>query len=80
MMKIAFISPYDFPYPGGVTEHIVGLAGGLERRGHKAHILAACSGYRGEAFPGTEIITPKITPIPIGGTVESAYLPGAMVS
>jgi phosphatidylinositol alpha-mannosyltransferase len=74
MMKIAFISPYDFPYPGGVTEHIIGLAGGLDRRGHQIHILAACSGYQGETFPGTEVITPNITPIPIGGAVARVGL------
>ncbi len=74
MMKIAFISPYDFPYPGGVTEHIVGLAGGVKRRGHKVHILAACSGYQGKTFPGTEIITPNVTPIPIGGAVARVGL------
>jgi len=74
MMKIAFISPYDFPYPGGVTEHIVGLASGVEQRGHEVHILAACSGFQGETFPRTEIITPKITQFPIGGAVARVGL------
>ena len=73
-MKIAFISPYDFPYPGGVTEHIIGLANGVERRGHEVHILAACSGYQGLSFPNTRIVTHKITPIAIGGTVARVGL------
>ena len=73
-MKIAFISPYDFPYPGGVTEHIVGLANGVKKRGHEVHILAACSGYQGEGHPDTTTITQKVTSIAIGGTVARVGL------
>ena len=73
-MKIALVSPYDFPYPGGVTEHIVALANGLRQRGHEAHILAACSGYQGEIFPNTQAVTQQIITIPIGGTVARVGL------
>ncbi len=67
-MKIALVSPYDFPYPGGVTEHIVALANGIRQRGHEVQILAACSGYKGEVFPHTRPVTRTVTSIPIGGT------------
>lgn len=73
-MKIALISPYDFPYPGGVTEHIVGLANGVRKRGHKVHILAACSGYHGVTYPDTQVVTRRVAPIPIGGTIARVGL------
>lgn len=68
-MKIALVSPYDFPYPGGVTEHIVGLAKTISQRGHEVHILAACSGYQNVTVPNTQVITRRVIPFPIGGTV-----------
>jgi phosphatidyl-myo-inositol alpha-mannosyltransferase len=42
-VKIALVSPYDFPYPGGVTEHVQHLKGQFERRGHVVKILAPSS-------------------------------------
>ncbi len=73
-MKIALVSPYDFPYPGGVTEHIIALANGIRQQGHEVHILAACSGYQGEVFPNTRVVTHKVAAIPIGGAVARVGL------
>ncbi|MBE7474492.1 MAG: hypothetical protein DPW09_32885 [Anaerolineae bacterium] len=73
-MKIALISPYDFPYPGGVTEHIIALAREARRRGHEVHILAACSGDRGEIFPQTRPVTRRVMSIPIAGAVARVGL------
>jgi phosphatidylinositol alpha-mannosyltransferase len=42
-MKICLVSPYDYPYPGGVTEHIKGLEKYLSLRGHEVTILAPSS-------------------------------------
>lgn len=42
-MKIALVTPYDFPFPGGVTEHILQLDGEFRRRGHDTRIIAASS-------------------------------------
>lgn len=73
-MKIALISPYDFPYPGGVTEHIIALAREARRRGHEVHILAACSGDQGELFPQTRPVTRRVMSIPIAGAVARVGL------
>jgi phosphatidylinositol alpha-mannosyltransferase len=73
-MKIALISPYDFPYPGGVTEHIIALAGGARRRGHEVRILAACSGCWGEISPDTKAVTRRVMSIPIAGAIARVGL------
>ena len=73
-MKIALVSPYDFPYPGGITEHIIALANGAQQRGHEVQILAACSGYQGQIFSNTRVVTNKITAVPIGGSVARVGL------
>lgn len=74
LMKIALISPYDFPYPGGVTEHIIALARGARLRGHEVHILAACSGQSGESVPQTRPVTRRVLSIPIAGAVARVGL------
>ena len=42
-MKIALVSPYDYPYPGGVTNHIFHLNEEFMRLGHAVTILAPSS-------------------------------------
>ncbi len=42
-MKIALVSPYDYPYPGGVTNHISHLNEEFTRLGHAVTILAPSS-------------------------------------
>lgn len=42
-MKIALVTPYDFPFPGGVTEHTWQLDREFRRRGHDTRIIAASS-------------------------------------
>ena len=73
-MKIAQVTPYDFPYPGGVTEHTIALSNALRQRGHQVHILAACSGYNGLRVPHTLPVTRHITRFPVGDTVARVGL------
>lgn len=39
-MKVGLVSPYSFAHPGGVQNHILGLAGWLLAQGHEPAILA----------------------------------------
>lgn len=42
-MKIALVSPYDFPYPGGVTNHVRHLYRQFTAHGHEVRIMAPSS-------------------------------------
>jgi len=42
-MKIALVSPYDFAYPGGVTNHISCLGRHFTEMGHEVKIIAPVS-------------------------------------
>ena len=50
-VKIGLVSPYDFAYPGGVTEHVGHLATEYQRRGYDVQILAPSS-QREPPVPG----------------------------
>ena len=67
-MKIALVSPYDFAYPGGVTNHISSLGHQLIQMGHQVKIIAPAS----KSIPdlGDKFIpigTPR--PIPASGSI-----------
>jgi phosphatidylinositol alpha-mannosyltransferase len=75
-VKIALASPYDFAYPGGVTEHVTHLGEELRHRGHEVHVIAPMSGPRDE-----ESLSPfvhpigRVIPIPTNGSVARVTLP-----
>lgn len=39
-MKVGLVCPYSFSRPGGVQNHVLGLAGWLKSKGHRVSILA----------------------------------------
>jgi phosphatidylinositol alpha-mannosyltransferase len=75
-VKIALASPYDFAYPGGVTEHVTHLSEELRRRGHEVHVIAPMSGPRDEASL-SPFVHPigRVISIPTNGSVARVTLP-----
>jgi len=76
-MKLALVSPYDFAYPGGVTEHVSHLAEQFVARGHQVHIVAPSSGD--ETEPIGSVTAPvhrigRVVSIPANGSVARITL------
>jgi len=77
-MKIALVSPYDFAYPGGVTEHVSHLAEQFLARGHQVHIVAPSSGDETDE-PVASVAAPvhrigRVVSIPANGSVARITL------
>jgi phosphatidylinositol alpha-mannosyltransferase len=75
-MKIALVSPYDYPYPGGVTEHVRNLAERFGIRGHEVHVIAPSSADPAsfDAMPNDHRVG-RVVPIPTNGSVARITLP-----
>jgi phosphatidyl-myo-inositol alpha-mannosyltransferase len=69
VVKIGFVSPYDWSYEGGVRSHIMQLAAELEQMGHTTGIITSATGEKGRQDE------PKVTklgwamPIPWNGSI-----------
>jgi phosphatidyl-myo-inositol alpha-mannosyltransferase len=77
VVKLALVSPYDFAYPGGVTEHVANLAEQFIARGHEVHIVAPSSDD--DAEPIASIDAPihrigRVVSIPTNGSVARITL------
>ena len=65
-VKILQVSPYDFPYPGGVTQHIINLDRELRARGHEVQIMAPSTEDSVEdTFPDFVRVGSKVIPLPV---------------
>src|SRR5438270_11753113 len=76
-MKLALVSPYDFAYPGGVTEHVAHLAEQFLARGHEVHIVAPSSDDETEPIASVEAPVHRIgrvVSIPANGSVARITL------
>ena len=73
-MKIALVSPYDYPYPGGVVRHIFYLDKEFRRLGHDIRIIAACSDDVGDVPPQVIKVSGSIAHIPFAGSVARITL------
>src|SRR5947209_10070777 len=76
-MKLALVSPYDFAYPGGVTEHVANLAEQFLAHGHEVHIVAPSSGDETEPVASVEAPVHRIgrvVSIPANGSVARITL------
>jgi len=73
-VKIALVSPYDFAYPGGVTNHVSCLAREFNFRGHTVKILAPCSNDP-SGPDGIEVVKcGRPVPVPSAGSVARVSL------
>lgn len=74
-MKIALVSPYDYPFPGGVTEHISHLYGCFREEGHEVRILAPSSRSDVEAVhPDVYRLGKTIIPVPANQSIARLTL------
>lgn len=74
-MKIALVSPYDYPFPGGVTEHISHLERCLTEAGHDARIIAPSSdAHLEESHPHVYRVGKRIVEIPTNQSVARISL------
>jgi phosphatidylinositol alpha-mannosyltransferase len=76
-MKLALVSPYDFAYPGGVTEHVAHLAEQFLASGHQVHIVAPSSDDEAEPTEiGNALVhrIGRVVSIPANGSVARITL------
>ncbi|HET9878358.1 MAG TPA: glycosyltransferase, partial [Candidatus Limnocylindria bacterium] len=48
-LKIGIVSPYGYPHPGGVNQHVGHLHEGLRERGHDVWIITSKYGKQRES-------------------------------
>src|SRR3989304_4234484 len=78
-MKIALVSPYDFAYPGGVTNHISALERYFSRMGHEVKVIAPVS-KAVAAFGDRFIPIGKPRSIPTSGSIARITLSPRLAS
>ncbi len=68
-MRIALVSPYDYPYPGGVTQHIFYLDKHFRELGHEVKIIAPCAGEAPEKLADNVVVTTtRVISMPFSGS------------
>ena len=78
-MKIGLVSPYVYPMPGGVTQHVQYLYGNLRLRGHDVRILTSSHGLQ-RASEGDIIRIGKGFSMPVNGSVGTITLSPRFIS
>jgi phosphatidyl-myo-inositol alpha-mannosyltransferase len=78
-MKIGLVSPYVYPLPGGVTQHVRYLYENLRLRGHDVRILTSSHGLQ-RASEGDVIRLGKGFSMPANGSVGTVTLSFRYVS
>ncbi|MGH2448252.1 MAG: glycosyltransferase family 4 protein [Chloroflexota bacterium] len=73
-MKIALISPYDYPYPGGVTSHIQHLYGEFKGLGHEVRIMAPSSDRKLEREQDDVYRIGSVRRVPANGSIARITL------
>jgi phosphatidyl-myo-inositol alpha-mannosyltransferase len=73
-VKIALVSPYDFPYPGGVTNHVRHLYQEFEALGHEVRIMAPSSNRNLEREQRGVFRIGSVRRIPANGSIARITL------
>lgn len=73
-MKIVQVSAYDYPFPGGVTEHISNLDRQLRRMGHQTWIMAASSTDQDELHGNVIKVGSSFVEVPFSGSIARITL------
>lgn len=78
-MKIGIVSPYVYPLPGGVTQHVRFLYENLRLRGHEVRIITSSHGLQ-RSSEGDVIRLGKGFSMPANGSVGTVTLSPRYVS
>ncbi|HET7030423.1 MAG TPA: glycosyltransferase family 4 protein [Candidatus Limnocylindrales bacterium] len=78
-MKIGLVSPYVYPLPGGVTQHVGYLYANLRKRGHDVRIISSSHGLQ-RASEGDVIRIGKGFSMPVNGSVGTITLSPRFIS
>jgi phosphatidylinositol alpha-mannosyltransferase len=78
-MKIGLVTPYVYPLPGGVTQHVRYLYENLRLRGHDVRIISSSHGLQ-RASEGDIIRIGKGFSLPVNGSVGTITLSPRFVS
>jgi phosphatidylinositol alpha-mannosyltransferase len=78
-MKIGLVSPYVYPLPGGVTQHVQHLYEQLRLRGHDVRIISSSHGLQ-RASEGDVIRIGKGFSMPANGSVGTVTVSARYVS
>ncbi len=68
-LRVALVSPYDYPYPGGVTAHISSLDQHLRAMGHEVNIIAPSSAPEDALDHHVIRVGGIIVPVPFSGSI-----------
>ena len=77
-VKIALVSPYDYPYPGGVTEHIAHLDRCFRQWGHQVTILAPSSYDKEDLGDNVVKVSGTVFPLSLSGSKSRITLSPAI--
>ncbi|MGI8967934.1 MAG: glycosyltransferase family 4 protein [Chloroflexota bacterium] len=73
-MKIALVSPYDYPFPGGVTNHVRHLQREFREAGHQVRIMAPSSNRNLEREEDDVYRIGNVRRVPANGSIARITL------
>ena len=74
-MKIAIVTPYDYPYPGGVTEHVRHLDREFRAHGHDTRVIAGSTLADTQLDANVIKVTDQVFSVPFNGSTARIAVP-----